>query len=436
MQPLNGQQIQDQAKALAMAQVQPDLNNLDAEQRTAQSENAAQQGQIGQYSQWYQQQLNNAFGDTERALNSLMTGQTQADQGAQDAFGAALRTGMGNMDSLQQQLGGSGPGGQEAALLQNAIARRASVEGGTAQQAAAALGGVGERRSLGGLQYADMADTERRRSNAVMQDIAGRRRDVTGRIGNLQAQAQTQLTSDERDFEMAKQKLGEEKASRLFQQWLSQEELGVSKKNQSFQEYLATQELGLKKGDQALNAAQLAEQQKQNAHSRKIDWANVALKRDDMERMMAQIDADAKNAKTKADKDRAQLRGQVIAKGIDWLTTFLAPDPKQEGNPNSRRFPTGAGIPDNPDTTPNEARSGYRRYYVDAYRGLQSQGLSKSDALRVLSKSTYSDWAAQARRELNQMKRRKKGELVVPGSGSPKADAGARQFGNIRIQGA
>lgn len=144
-------------------------------------------------------------------------------------------------------------------------------------------------------------------------------------------------------------------------------------------------------------------------HQRDIDWANVSINRRQVEAQIAAAEKDYRNAKTKEDKERAKVRGEGIAKATEWLSGFLKPGEGQ-AQPSNSRFPYGAGAPEVPED-PNTGRkyqgatTTYQRLFDDALRGM-TRYTSRSDALRILATSEYTDWRARAKQLLQRMKRR------------------------------
>jgi hypothetical protein len=389
----------DQAHAIAMSQLQPELDQFDSQQRQEQSAHDARTGQITGWNKWYQDQLNSAFNDTTNALNTLISSSASSGQGAQDALTAALRSGAMGQSDLERMVGGQGPQGGEQAALQAAVDRRTSGDRATADLATAELGAQGQRRSLAGTSMMNMQETEGRRSRASLKEINQGKTDVLNRLPGLEQVA----LKDQRDFQLAKSQLGEQRANRLFQQWLSKKELGLKTRDQSFQEYLANEQLGLSKQELGLKKSQFL-------HDAQIDWANVGINRQQLENQLAQISQDAKTAKGKDARERAKLRGQAIAAGVEALSGYMAPQ-TGEAQPGVEG---GAGLndPSNMTTDPTTGAKipgklrVYRRTYDGAMRTLIQTGVPRSDALRILKNSEFASWRNRASQEFDRLKRR------------------------------
>lgn len=393
--PLTDKQMTTRATELTNATLQPKMNDVQALGRLEQGAHDTRNAQIQGWGNWQQGNLDRAFADTSAALNNLIATQGTVDAANRDSLMAALRAGTGSTDVAAQQVGTPTPTDVSALAGASADASK-STQMSLGQGAAGLLGYMGSQRELAGVGLQQNAEQERQRHNARQLELLASNKDIEGERAGLQAKNMQDL----RDFELSKAQLGETKANNLFQQYLAEQELGLKKKDQTFQQFLATEELGLKKDSQDLARQQFL-------HSSQIDWAGVANNQKEIEGMFAQIAADAANAKDAKKQEQAKLRGEGMAKALEYLSSYLAPQ-KGEAQGTRRNHPFGAGNvgPDEQEGTPDDIRN-YQRLFADALQGMQ-QYTSKSDALRILMKSPYSDWRKKATAEYNKLKRRPK----------------------------
>ena len=132
--------------------------------------------------------------------------------------------------------------------------------------------------------------------------------------------------------------------------------------------------------------------------------ANVS-RENEVEAMFAQIEADMANAKTAAEAEKAKLRGEGLAKGLEWLSGYLTPG-KGQASSQSSKYPYGKGNAGADETVGTaDDVADFQKLYADAYNGLLNY-TGKSDALRILMRSPYSDWRKKAKAEYNKLKRR------------------------------
>ena len=276
-----------------------------------------------------------------------------------------------------------------------------STEMSVGQGAAGFLGYMGENRGLAGIGLQQNAEQERQRFNAQQQELTAGRNALQGERAGIQAKNMQDL----RDFELSKAQFGETKASNLFQQYLAQKELDLKTKDQTFQQWLAGEELGIKQGDQDIARDTLGLEREKFLQSSKIDWANVSIEQDKTKAMFAQIEADMANAKTAAEAEKAKLRGEGLAKGLEWLSGYLTPG-KGQASSQSSKYPYGKGNAGADETVGTaDDVADFQKLYADAYNGLLNY-TGKSDALRILMRSPYSDWRKKAKAEYNKLKRR------------------------------
>lgn len=400
-------QMQQQATQSAMAQIQPQLNVVNQAQTQGQQAHDTRNTQLQGWADWGQTNLDNAFTQTRDALNNLVTLQGGVDKSSQDTLGAALRASANPTDEAAARLGVSSPTSLGGVLGSSADANK-SAQLGVGAGAGALLGMMGANRSLPAVGLQQNQDVERQRWNAENQGFLTQKRDVAASMPGL---VQSSL-KDSRDFELAKAQFGEQKANNLFQQYLATQELGLKKKDQTFQQWLAGQQLGetvrSNKSQEGLKRAEFL-------HARNIDWANVGINRAQVENTMAQIASDAANTQDKKKADQSKLRGEGMAKAMEWLSGYMAPG-KGEAAPNTGAYPYSKGAPEQAAGTvgtPSEGRKyapatgDYQRLFDDALRGML-QYTTRSDALRVLMHSNYPDWRNKAQTMYTRLKRRGK----------------------------
>lgn len=410
--PLTDKQMSTRATELTDAALKPRLNEVDSLNRVAQGAHDTRQQQITGWANWQQGNLDKAFADTQAALNGLIATQGSVDSANRDSLMALLRQGTGSTDAAAQMVGTPTPTNVAPpadAFTESAKNAQMTIGAG----AGGLMGYMGAQRELAGIGLQQNAEQERQRFNAQQLELMGQRKDIESERGGIMAKNMQDL----RDFELSKAQFGETKANRLFQQYLAEKELDLKTKDQSFQQWLARQELGLKKDDQGFQqnlATQTLDLERQKfLHSVNIDWQNLAMEKDKVTAMFAQIEADTANAKSAADKEKAQLRGESMAKALEWLSGYLQPA-KGQNTSTSRKYPYGAAVADDPATEKDESATEYQKLFADALRGMQ-QYTSKSDALRILMKSQYSDWRKRATAEYNRLKRRPSKKRGVPG---------------------
>jgi hypothetical protein len=281
-----------------------------------------------------------------------------------------------------------------------------------------------------------------------------------------------QAVRDLQDFELAKRTFGSQEANQKFQQYMAEKEFDEKVKQESFAEWLQTSQLtgttapggpipaggSTIPGRAQSTADRVAGAQitgrdprtgretvdARNARlTRNIDWFNAHTNRTQAEAAITAALREAETTKDDAKSKAAEQRATRIASGIAALNSFLAPNAGEGAPPSATsRYPVGTStaVTDkngNPithkasqaeadaynkahqntgqpplvagDPVPTTGKP-YVRRFNDALSYLKSQGLSHSDALRILSMSTYTDWKSKARGMLSRMKRRQRGE--------------------------
>ena len=397
------QQIDERARQIAQSQVQPELDLIGQETKRTDS---AHENRNAQLQGWYgaqQGQLNQAFSDTQRALDKMLSLSSTTGQQGSDALAAALRAAGAGSSDLARMTGTQAPPGEEAALLASHAAGVAPQREALAQAAMARLGAQGERRSLASIGGIESIDQERRRYGAEARELGGRRQAAAGRLGGLINEARTGLESREldkyktrEDLNLAKKKFGEDRANRLFQQWLATKELGLKEKDLNFDQWLSRQNL-------SLEGAKFA-------HQQNIDVQELGLRSREIDATIAHLNADAKKEKDANKRKQKEDRAKAWANGRALLEEYLAP---RKGEADvSMRPEEGYEGPEGYLTDPadeDKRLKVYKRDYNTAYKRLTSIGLSRSDALRIMMRSGNPQWEDLARRYYNRLKRRSGG---------------------------
>lgn len=386
--PLDPKAIEENARARAQSQIQPTLDNLNTVDRDTAGAHATRQQELGTWYGNLQGSIDKSYGNTAQALNQLITLNSQGNQETSGALAAALASANQPVNDAAAMMGGAkvAPPSQDAAILAAANANAANQNNFVGANAANALSAQGARdATLANVGRIDAGNMENRRYGAQTQELQSQRRDAMGRIPDLMNTARTDIQGQE----VQKMQLSEAQKNRLFQQYLATQELGLKKKNETFQEWLASQNLGLQ-GEQLSLDKQKFRTQTQ------IDWANVGINQKQAEATLARINQDVKDAKTGAQKERAQLRAKQWTTGLDMLSAYMAPQ-KGEGSPGDNR----TSIPDPKDDTVQIPQKVYRRSYDDALRTLTGKArMAKSDALRLLASSDLPSWRKRAQLEL------------------------------------
>lgn len=399
--PLSPGQLNTQAQRIAMGQLQPQLDEVGRRISQGQRASDTRSQQIQGWANWQQGNLDKAFSDTREALNNLISLQGNIGSQSQQSMASALRAGTQSTAEDAARLGAIAPDAVNPALASGEEANR-NAQMSLGSGAGALLGFMGAERTLPSVGLGQYQEQERQRWRAQQQDLLGQKSDLLGQVPGLQASA----LKDLRDFELAKAQFGETRANNMFQQYLAEQELGLKRSDQTFQQWLARQQLSETKRS---NRAQEGLSMQQFLHQKDIDWANVGINQRQVEAQIAAAERDYRNAKNKDAKERAKVRGEGIAKATEWLSGFMKPSEGQAG-PSNSKYPFGAGKPEVAED-PNTGRkyqpatSTYQRLFDDALRGM-TRYTSRSDALRILATSEYSDWRAKAKYLLQRMKRR------------------------------
>lgn len=379
--PLAPAAIEENARARAQSQVQPELDTLAGIGRDM---TGAHDTRAQELKGWYtglQGNLDKSFTQTSDALNRLITLNNQGGADENNILAAALKSGNQPVEQAAGMMQGvQAPTSNDAQILASAAANVSNQSNFVGANAMGAVQAQGERRPLASIGLMEAGLSENRRYDAQRKELANQTIDVARRIPELQNASRQDIQA----LEAQKLQLGEAKANRLFQQYLAEKELNLKTRNQSFQEYLGEQNLGLQKSGQALDAAKFK-------HQTQIDWAQIGLNQREIEARLAEIRGGKKD-------DRSKLRAKQWDNGLSMLQAYMQPgdgegpigveDPKQLVDPK-----TGSAL------------QPYRRKYDDAMRILTGRAkMSRRDALNVLAASDFGSWRSRARKELTLMK--------------------------------
>jgi hypothetical protein len=341
---------------------------------------------------------------------------------------SALRT-PGSAESTAGMLGGGVNLQDEDKLIAQSAQHQAGLNAQMQADAQARIGAAGGMMAIPGMETAASLGTLGNEYNAANKERAQARTDLGTRKKSLLAETMKDL----RDFEVAKRTYGDQQANMKFQQYLSEKELGLKEKDMNFQQWLSGEQLDIQQADSATNrrvavagvtgrdprTGRPTLAADQFTSQRDIDWANVAINRRTVENQMASIAADANDKKDKAKADAAKARGAAWGKGLEVLSGYLKPQEGEGPATRGDKFPYGAGVPDDPNTPENEAKGPYKRTFDAALRKLTQAGMSRSDALRMLQQSDYSDWRERATQMYSRLKRRGGAGGYAKGGGRP-----------------
>jgi len=413
-----------------------------------------------------------AFDDVTKAINNVITATNAGTSADAAQLGAALKAsddaqraayasmGVAPADPAQANLPGQVPQDTTAARLAALAGTSQGVQQQVGQSGIATLGAESGMSAIPGQNLDINLRNLTGEQNQTNKELSDRRATLTQQRHGLLRQA----VRDLQDFEVAKRTYGDQHANMLFQQYLAQKEFDEKVKQESFAEWLQTAQLTgvtppggpIPAGQQTLGGAaqdvatagvtgtfhgQETLEAKTARLTRKIDWYNAHTSRTQANAAILQALKDAESTTDDKKKKELEAKAARLAKGITALNSFLAPTAGEGAPPASTsRYPVGTSTsttddkgnqvthsatqeeadaynkahPDNPnmiagDPVPTQGKP-YVRRFNDALAYLKSQGLSHSDALRILSMSTYTDWHTKARGMLSRMKRRQKGE--------------------------
>lgn len=420
--------LRTQARDLAASMMMPEEQALAANERQAQADFATRRSLLTDLGNQRQAQMSDAFNRTNQSLNNLITIGAGVSGQDQAALASALRT-PNQADQLAAGLGGVDMRDEDA-LIAQAAAHQAGLTNQQQMDAQARAGAAGQMMAIPGMETAASLGTLGKEFSAASKERSQARADLGTRKKSLVAETMKDL----RDFEVAKRTYGDQRANMLFQQYLSERELGLKEKDMNFQQWLSGQQLEIQQQDSATNrrvavAGVTGKDPKTGKPTldyrkwlsdRNIDWANVGVARAQVEATMAGLAQQVADAKDKEQKEAAQARGNAWAKGLEVLGGYLAPREGEGPATRGDRYPYGPGTPDDPNTPNKDETTGpYKRTFDGAMRKLTQAGMSRSDALRMLMQSDYSDWRTRARQMYNRLKRRGGAEGYTKGPGKP-----------------
>jgi hypothetical protein len=440
-----------QANQLVDAQTGPDTSTLGQQETTENQQYATRTGLAQGLAGFQQQDTQKAFADTQAALNNLISlssatgtqdqANLQAALKASDDARAAMYAGAGAAPPPPGTLGQD----QTPQLLAGVASQFQGGQNALVQTGQGQITAAGAREAMPGQALALNLRDITGEHTANMKSIQQKRDDIQKQRPNLLRQA----VRDLQDFEIVKRQFGDAHASQLFQQFLADKQLGNQEKDASFQQWLATSGLtgttapggpvpagqttlagraqntsdrvavaGVtgrdpRTGRPTLQARDLSRQWQDRLAGRQIDWANVGINQQQVNAQLAAVAQQAQDAGDKKKSDEAAKRGAGITAGIEALAGYMGTPPSnvRPDYPAAQAVPATAAIPDNPSTPQNEAKpatkgqDAYKRTFDGAMRVLELH-MSRSDALRILMKSNYSDWRARANYLSQRSKRR------------------------------
>jgi hypothetical protein len=378
--PLAPSAIEENARAQAMTQVQPQIDALSSVNRDLTGSHDTRQQELKGWYTGLQSNLDKSFTQTSDALNAMIASNNAGSSDANATLAAALRGGDQTVANAAGMMNGvAAPPDQDAAILAAANANASNQNSLVGANALNALQASGDRRPLASVGLMESGLAENRRYDAQKKEYVNQAMDVANRIPELQNVAQQDIQA----LETQKGQLGEARANRLFQQWLAEKELNLKSRNQSFQEYLGQQQLGIQQQGASLDAAKFK-------HQSQIDWAQIGLNQREIEAKLAEINGGKKD-------ERGKLRAKQWDTGLSMLQGYMKPG-EGEANPgvtDPKQLIDKDGNPLQP----------YRRKYDDAFRILTGQArMAKTDALRVLAASDFPSWRKRANQELKRIK--------------------------------
>jgi hypothetical protein len=396
--------LEDQAGILANAQMRPIGDELTNEESRLNALYGTRTSLANQLGAFQQTGVDKAAADTTTALNSLIANNAAVGAGDQANLQGALRNIGQSQQDLVGQLGGNAQAqenlpSQEEQLVASAAANRTSQNTALNEAAQANIGAAQARRAMPGQGLSQLLAGITAEHQTGMNELGAKRK----QFGVQKKDAVKEMIQALQEFEINKRTYGDQRANMIFQQRLAEKEFGLKKSDLGFQQDLATETLGeTKRSNRAQEGITRTGQRNQSA----IDWANVGLRQQEIQAMLAQARREAEGSGDEKKKQRAA----VLAKGIEAMSAYMAPG-KNEGAPNrggKGTIPRGPRPTNNPDTPENEASSTrqYVRTYDEALGVLRENGMSRSDALRVLSRSRYGKWRDKASRDLDRLKRR------------------------------
>jgi hypothetical protein len=272
----------------------------------------------------YGSQAQQAFNQTQQALNGIIAANATGDSQSQGVLQAALASATGGQNDLGAMMGISGtPTAQEVAPYMSAAA---GENAGTGSELKSLAGGlmstVGAGVSNAALEGAQQKDIESTRHLAALQSNQQSRDAIIAQIPNLINAAKQQLISNALN------------ASGLqFQQKLAQQQLALAQKTEAANASNAAGTLALNKTNSAANIANAKAQLAQNQQVINNNY------------QIAQQTLAATNAKTAAALQTtiAKAQGAQEANALKYLTTWAAPTPL-EISKTTKTLPDGTVV--------------------------------------------------------------------------------------------
>lgn len=434
-----------QANQLVDAQTSPDTAALGEQEARENQQFATRAGLARGMANYQSEDMRRAFSDTNNALNSLLSTSQATNAQDQSNLQAALQA---SDDARARMYAAAGaappppgtPGQNETPQLLAGVASQfQGAQNSLAQAGQGDIAAAGAREAIPGQELAINLRNITGEHTANLGDLTQKRNDIQKQRPNLLRQA----VRDLQDFELAKRQFGDAHANQMFQQFLAERQLGDQEADTTFQRWLAkSQLLGTTPGGQTtlagraqntadrvavagvtgtdprtgkptLAARDFLSQWRERLAQRNISWANVGINQQQVNAQLAAVAQQAADASDKKKSDQAAKRGAGIAAGIEALSGYMgtAPSNVRPDYPAAAAIPATSAVPDNPATAVNEAKpatkgsEAYKRTFDGAMRVLELH-MSRSDALRILQKSNYSDWRARANYLTQRSKRR------------------------------
>jgi len=367
------QDFENAVGATSRAQIQPGLDDVNAQERAMQSASDRRMQELRGWYDWAYQGNSAAATQAQQALTQAAAAQAAGGQESQDALTAALQGSQATQADLVGNLGGQATDtGQNAALLagnqQYAGALQAAANANASSQAQTLQG------NLYGLQLKgiESGKAEQARRAGLESGYQNQRKDLSNRLPDLQVQSRQQL----QELEAARVQLGEAVANRKFQEYLAAQQLDLSKQNQTFQQWLAGEQLDISERGQT-------ESERQGAASRSIARGQFRL---DTAKTAAEIKRLQSEADQTGDKNKvaqAKARGERMKNAATMLNEYFKPQSSEY---------TTSNVDGTKKVTLNTKQYQARLSFDDALQQIRSQaGMGPIDSLRLLRNTLPSD---------------------------------------------
>jgi hypothetical protein len=318
------QDFENAVGANARSQIQPGLDDVNAQERAMQSASDRRMQELRGWYDWAYQGNSAAATQAQNALTQAAAAQAAGGQESQDTLAAALKASQDTQAGLVRNLGGQATDtGQDAQLLagnqQYAGALQAAANANASTYANKLQG------DLYGLQLKgiESGKAEQSRRAGLESGFANQRTDLSNRLPDLQTQSRQQM----QELEAARVQLGESVANRKFQEWLSQQQLGLTKQNQTFQQWLAGQQLDISNRSQA-------ESERQGASARSIARGQFQLDSAKTAAEIAHMGDQAKQTGDKTKIEQAKARGERMRNAATMINEWLKPTEAEQSTSN------------------------------------------------------------------------------------------------------